>query len=132
MEGKYMEFKQQLNNYQEIVNNEKNEQLKGYYMFYLAKYEDFINEVESQKILLAAKQLNNKLLNSLIKIEQNKIFIPSKEKLEKWYKKKINEIFDERLKYNFEIFEECDKYPNLKIRKMKTRWGVYNRIKHND
>lgn len=47
---------------QEIVNNEKNEQLKGYYMFYLAKYEDFINEVESQKILLAAKQLNNKLL----------------------------------------------------------------------
>lgn len=66
-----------------------------------------------------------------IQIENDKIYVPSNDKLEKWYKKKMIEIFNDRLSYNFNLFEETDKYPNLKIRKMKTRWGVYNRIKHN-
>lgn len=46
---------------QDLVNDENNQQLKGYYMFYLAKYKNFIDEVESQKIMLKAKQLNNNL-----------------------------------------------------------------------
>ena len=29
------------------------------------------------------------------------------------------------------IFDEVDNCPTLKIRSMKTRWGVYNRVKHN-
>ena len=39
-------------------------------------------------------------------------------------------IFDERYVYIFNKFKENIKSPILKIRDMKTRWGVYNRLKH--
>ena len=35
-------------------------------------------------------------------------------------------IFSERLKYNYDLFEENIPFPSLRIRKMKTRWGVCN------
>jgi len=46
---------------QEIVNKTSDEALKGYYMLYLAKYTNFINPVDSQRIMLKAKQLNPNL-----------------------------------------------------------------------
>lgn len=36
-------------------------------------------------------------------------------------------IFEERLKYNYGLFDENIPYPKLKMRNMKTRWGVCNR-----
>ena len=58
LKGNYQEC---LNIIQRLVNGEQNEQKKGYLMFYLAKYTCFIDEVESQKILLSAKQYNRDL-----------------------------------------------------------------------
>ena len=49
--------------------------------------------------------------------------------LEKWYKDEIVRIFDERYVYVFNHFKENIKSPILKIRDMKTRWGVCNRKK---
>ena len=43
---------------QELVNEENDERVKGYYMFYLAKYTNYYDSVEAQKILLSAKRLN--------------------------------------------------------------------------
>lgn len=43
---------------QEIVNNEFDPKLKGYYMLLLAKYKDIIDPIEAQRILLSAKQIN--------------------------------------------------------------------------
>lgn len=65
-----------------------------------------------------------------IEIDGKYIYIPNKKKFEKWYKKQLLDIFTERLKYNFEKFDEVSTCPILKIRTMKTRWGVYNRVKH--
>lgn len=65
-----------------------------------------------------------------IEISDKYIYIPNKKKFENWYKKQLQNIFVERLKYNFEKFDEVTTCPVLKIRTMKTRWGVYNRIKH--
>lgn len=47
--------------------------------------------------------------------------------LDKWYKKKAKEIFKIYLDEAYYVFEEEIPYPKLKIRNMKTRWGVNNR-----
>ena len=65
-----------------------------------------------------------------VTIEEDKIYIPSTSKFNKWYKNQIKEIFNERFQLIFNIFEEVQICPLLKIRTMKTRWGVYNKIKH--
>jgi predicted metal-dependent hydrolase len=43
----------------------------------------------------------------------------------KWFSDLAKEVFEERLKVNFEIFSKQYQYsfPILKIRKMKSRWG---------
>lgn len=89
--------------------NEKNKSF-----FYLGKSYDII-EVATMKD---------------IEIDGKYIYIPNKKKFEKWYKNKMIDIFTDRLKYNFDSFDEVSTCPFLKIRTMKTRWGVYNRVKH--
>lgn len=62
-----------------------------------------------------------------VKIKDNKIFISSKELLDKWYLNEAKAIFLARFNYLLTIFNENVPSINLKIRKMKTRWGVCNR-----
>lgn len=62
-----------------------------------------------------------------IEISSNKIFVKSEDYLNKWLKKNTEKIFKERLDYIYNLFEENIPYPKLKIRKMKTRWGVCNK-----
>ena len=59
-----------------------------------------------------------------IDLDGKKIYITSKDKLEKWLKKQTRLIFEERLSECYKLFEEDIPYPKLKIRSMKTRWGV--------
>lgn len=65
-----------------------------------------------------------------IELVENKLYTPSMEKLEKWYQKEIKRIFEDRYQAMCEIFEKDITIPKLKIRSMKTRWGVYNRSNH--
>ena len=65
-----------------------------------------------------------------VEINDNYIYIPNQKKFNKWYKNELIKVFSERLDYNFNMFNEVKICPTLKIRTMKTRWGVYNRIKH--
>ena len=62
-----------------------------------------------------------------IEIDGFKIFTPNKRKLELWYQKEMKKIFEGRLQYWYQIFEERIPTPKLKIRNMKTRWGVCNK-----
>jgi len=62
-----------------------------------------------------------------IELDGNKLYVPDKSLLDKWLKKQTLTIFEERLKYNYDLFEENIPYPHLRIRSMKTRWGVCNR-----
>lgn len=65
--------------------------------------------------------------DSDIEFVGSRIYVKNKEALEKWYQKEMKRIFQERLDYQYHQFEEAIPYPILKIRKMKTRWGVCNK-----
>ena len=58
------------------------------------------------------------------------IYIKNKKELNKWLDLEIERVFNERFNYCFNIFNENIEIPKLKIRRMKTRWGVYNRKNH--
>lgn len=62
-----------------------------------------------------------------VEIEDDKIYAKDEIAIEKWLKKRTKEVFEERLEYCYKLFEENIPFPKLKIRKMKTRWGVCNR-----
>ena len=88
----------------QIKKNKKNE----YFNYLGNSYEVFTDEVDEIKFL------------------DDAIFVPSDAYLNKWLKKQIKQLFQERLDYNYNRYEEKIPYPKLKIRSMTTRWGVCN------
>ena len=64
-------------------------------------------------------------------ITEDKIYVKDKKKLDQYINKNILEIFSTRLNYWYSVFEEKIPVPNLKIRKMTSRWGVCNIRSHN-
>ena len=92
--------------------NKRNE--KNNKFFYLGNSYDIIIDEDIKKVNIIDDKIYTKDLNML----------------NKWYKEEIIRIFDERYVYVFNHFNENIKSPILKIRTMKTRWGVYNRKNH--
>ena len=66
-----------------------------------------------------------------IDISDDKIYVFDKNSLDKYVNKNVIDIFSNRLNYWYNIFEEKIPVPNLKIRKMTSRWGVCNIRSHN-
>lgn len=63
--------------------------------------------------------------------EEGLIRAESEETLRNWLDKFIHNIYYNHLMYWHDEFEEKIPIPNLKIKKMKTRWGVCNTKNHN-
>jgi len=68
--------------------------------------------------------------NSL-EFDEDKIYVKDKKTLDKYLKEDIYNVFKSRLDYWYNIYEEKIPVPNLKIRKMTSRWGVCNIKNHN-
>ena len=66
-----------------------------------------------------------------IEIDNDKIYASNKKELEKYLLNDIKKIYQARLNYWYNVFEEKIPVPNLKIRKMTSRWGVCNTKNHN-
>ena len=66
-----------------------------------------------------------------IDISGDKIYVYDKKSLDKYISENIYNIYLDRLNYWHNIFEEDIPVPNLKIRKMTSRWGVCNIKNHN-
>lgn len=63
---------------------------------------------------------------SKLEITNDKIYILNSKELTKLVDQKIKQIFNDKIEYWYNIFEEDIPKPNLKIRKMTSRWGVCN------
>lgn len=56
----------------------------------------------------------------------NKVFLNKNLDIDKWYKKQAKVLFQEHLDKIYHRFSKKIPYPDLRIRKMTTRWGVCN------
>ena len=99
---------------QKMIKRVEKQNEKSNKFFYLGNSYDIIIKEDTNKVVITNDKIYTKDLNML----------------EKWKKEEIIRIFDERYVYVFNHFNENVKSPILKIRTMKTRWGVYNRKKH--
>lgn len=97
-----------------MLNSIKNKTEKRDKFFYLGQAYDIMYKEDTKETI----------------IHDDKIITKNEETLNKWLKEEIIRVFDERYVYVFNQFKENIKSPILKIRDMKTRWGVYNRLKH--
>lgn len=61
-----------------------------------------------------------------ISFGEKKVFMNKNLDIDKWYKKQAKEIFKKRLDEIYNKYTENIPYPDLRIRKMTTRWGVCN------
>lgn len=96
------------------------------YLFKMLNQAKLKNE-KNELFYYLGKKYDIIYLDGNIELYNDRIYVKDKEILNKWYKKQIKKIFSERLDYNYNLFDENIPYPNLRIRKMKTRWGVCNR-----
>ena len=95
-------------------------------MLYKKKKEN-INKIKENNLLLG------KSLNVLYKdvkkplFKDNILIVKDDLMKDKWYKKKAMELFKIYLDEAYFVFDEDIPYPKLKVRLMKTRWGVCNK-----
>ncbi len=61
-----------------------------------------------------------------LSLGNGRVFLNKDFDIDKWYKKQAQVIFKEHLDSMYNKFSRKIPYPNLRIRKMTTRWGVCN------
>ena len=102
------------NSLRKMLNKVETKKEKNNKFFYLGASYDIIYKEDTNKTI----------------IQEGKIITKNEKTLNKWLKDETIRVFDERYVYIFNCFDENIKSPILKIRDMKTRWGVYNRLNH--
>lgn len=61
-----------------------------------------------------------------ISLGENKVFMKKGFDVDKWYKKQAEDLFKRKLEEHYQSFSKKIPHPTLRIRKMKSRWGVCN------
>ena len=86
------------------------------------------NKLEKEKkFYYLGKEYEVIYMPTPLEIVDNRIYVIDEKNLNKWLKQEMETIYQKRIIYWYQKFEESIPYPKLKIRKMKTRWGVCNK-----
>ena len=100
------------NNYSKIgkmINQQESKKKNNTGFFYLGKKYEVIEKEEKEPVF-----------------KDNIVYIPKNFDIDKWYKSQAKELFLNRLDILYNEYTRKIPYPKLRIRKMKTRWGVCN------
>jgi predicted metal-dependent hydrolase len=65
-----------------------------------------------------------------ISFDENNVYMSKDFDIDKWYKSKAKVLFLNRLEEKYNEYNRSIPHPTLRIRKMKTRWGVCNIKSH--
>ena len=128
----YLRVKQDLKIYVSASKRISNREINNILDKEKFKIKDMIDK-QLRKINEGYKILGNAIdivvVSNMKKYEfyNNKLLVKDKSKVDDYLKEIALPIFEERLKYNYDLFAEEIPYPKIRIRKMKTRWGVCNR-----
>jgi predicted metal-dependent hydrolase len=102
-------------NIKEMIDNVKKKQTINNEIYYLGNKLDVV----------IINDLSNPYINN------NRLLINNYKNIDNWYKYQAYEVFKDRLNICLNNFNEIIPSPNLKIRKMTSRWGVCNRSNNN-
>ena len=86
-------------------------------------------DIEKDKYILYLGNKYDLVFGNLfdeVEIAGNKIYAHDQKQFDKWYKKQMQNIFDEHYQMLYNKFEEQIPFYRMRIREMKTRWGVCN------
>lgn len=85
--------------------------------------------IKQDKFYLFGKSYDIIIDSNLDKIylKDDKLYVNSTKSLDKWLDKETKKLYQEHLDKIYNDFKENIPYPKLKIRNMKTRWGVCNK-----
>ena len=100
------------NNYKKIVkmiNQQESKKKNNTGFFYLGRKYEVIENEEKKPIF-----------------KDNIVYIPNNFDIDNWYKKQAKILFLNRLDTLYNEYTRKIPYPKLRIRKMKSRWGVCN------
>ena len=84
---------------------------------------------KNKKFLILGKEYQMIKISTqkCVELKEPYLYVKDEKMLEIWIKKIRKELFQERMDFIYQKFEERIPYPKLKIRSMKTRWGVCNK-----
>jgi len=102
-----------------LINNHKSDIFKMY-------MQRIKQQKNKQIFTYLGKKYDIVFYNKKTFIGNEKIFVASEDKLQKWLKEQANNLFLVELEKIYNLFPRSIPYPNLTIRSMKTRWGVCN------
>lgn len=86
-------------------------------------------EIERTKYILYLGNKYDLVFSNLfdnVELDDKKIYAKDQAQFDKWYKKQMEKIFDEHYEMLYNLFEEEIPHFRMRIRQMKTRWGVCN------
>lgn len=129
----YIRVKEDLNIYVSanyfVTKKQIKEVLDNNYEYLRKMLEKRKNEVEKNNHIYYLGHCYDLVISNLfheVELDNNKIYASNSKAFEKWYKKEIKKVFTQHLEMMYNLFEEKISFPDLRIRIMKTRWGVCN------
>lgn len=84
---------------------------------------------KNEKFLILGKEYQMIKISTQksVELKEPYLYVKDEKMLDSWIKKIRKQLFQERMDIIYQKFEEKIPYPKLKIRTMKTRWGVCNK-----